>query len=142
MVIGSFITLLTDSSIPFASSWASLVHLLSLDFLDPFPNSVFPWVFTNSSGLSRPKYLISPPWGSWACHQPFIFFTCITLGLLWPILTFLHHILPIGLSPGSFKSVCFLKAHLFISWICDPLFLPLGLNGFSILLPTLFCPCS
>ena len=141
MVIGSFITLLTDSSIPFASSWASLVHLLSLDFLDLFPNSVFPWVFTNSSGLSRPNYLIPPPWGSWARHQPFIFFTCITLGLLWPILTFLHHILPIGLSPGSFKSVCFLKAHFFISWICDPLFLPLGLNGFSIFLPTLFCPC-
>ena len=104
MVIGSFITLLTDSSIPFASFWASLVHLLSLDFLDPFPNSVFPWVFTNSSGLSRPNYLIPPPWGSWAHHQPFIFFTCITLGLLWPILTFLHHILPIGLLVLSFRS--------------------------------------
>ena len=104
MAIGSFITLLVDSSIPFTSSWASLVHLLSLDFLDPFPNSVFPWVFTNSSGLFRSNYLIPPPWGSWACHQPFIFFTCITLGLLWPILTFLHHILPIGLLVLSFRS--------------------------------------
>jgi len=46
-----------------------------------------------------------------------------------------------SLFPGSFKPVCFLKAYLFISWTCDPLFLPLGLNGFSILLPTLFCPC-
>ena len=34
-----------------------------------------------------------------------------------------------------------LKAHLFISWACDPLFLPLELNEFSIHLPTLFCPC-
>ena len=30
---------------------------------------------------------------------------------------------------------------LFILWACDPLFLPFGLNGLSIRLPTLFCPC-
>ena len=28
-----------------------------------------------------------------------------------------------------------------ISWACDALFLPLGLNGFSIRLPTPFCLC-
>ena len=46
-----------------------------------------------------------------------------------------------SLSLGSFRPICFLKAHLFISWTCDPLFLLLGLNGFSIHLLTLFYPC-
>ena len=47
-----------------------------------------------------------------------------------------------SLFPGSFRPVYFLiKAHLFISWACNPLFLPLGFNGFSIYLLTLFCPC-
>ena len=40
-----------------------------------------------------------------------------------------------------FKPIYLLKAHLFILWACDPLFLPLGLSGFSICLPTLFCSC-
>ena len=49
---------------------------------------------------------------------------------------FSHHTLPMGLLltislfSGSFEPTCFLKAHLLISWTCDPLFLPLGLNGF------------
>ena len=46
-----------------------------------------------------------------------------------------------SLSPGSFRTVCFLKVHLFNLWTHDPLFLPLGINGFSIHLLTLFCPC-
>ena len=46
-----------------------------------------------------------------------------------------------SLFSGSFKPIYLLKAHLFISWACDPLFLPLGLNGFSIYLPNSFCPC-
>ena len=44
--------------------------------------------------------------------------------------------------PGFFRPICFFKANLFILWAYDPLFLPLGLNGFSIHLVTLFCPCS
>ena len=36
----------------------------------------------------------------------------------------------ISLFPSSFEPICFLKTHLLISWTCDPLFLPLGLNGF------------
>ena len=58
---------------------------------------------------------------------------------------FSHHTLPkgllfaISLFPSSFEPICFLKAHLLISWTCDPLFLPLGLNGFcSLSLPTSF----
>ena len=46
-----------------------------------------------------------------------------------------------SLSPGSFRPICFLKAHLFILWAYNPLFLPLGLNDFSIHLLTLFYPC-
>ena len=42
---------------------------------------------------------------------------------------------------GSFRPICFLKAHLFILWAYDPLFLPFGLNSFSINLLTLFYPC-
>ena len=46
----------------------------------------------------------------------------------------------ISLFLGSFKLNCLFKAHLFISWTCDPLFLPLEPNGFAICLPILCCP--
>ena len=60
---------------------------------------------------------------------------------------FSHHTLPMGLLltislfPDSFEPIYFLKAHLLILWTCDPLFLPLGLNGFFVLylLPTSLC---
>ena len=65
-------------------------------------NSASPWAFTNSFRLSQPNYFILHPWGSWAHHQPLTFFTCITSGLLWPILTLLHDILPMGLLLLSF----------------------------------------
>ena len=104
---------------------------------------MFLWAFTNSFGLPWPDYFIFHPWGLWACHQPLSFFICITLGLLWSILPFLGHILPMDLLLflGSLKPVCFLKAHLFILWPYNPLFLPLRLNGFSIQLLTHFCWC-
>ena len=77
---------------PIYFPWASLI----------LSNYASSWVFTNSFGLPRPNYFILHPWGSWACHQPLTFFTCITSGLLWPILTLLHHILPMGLLLLSF----------------------------------------
>ena len=141
MTIGSFITSLAGSCVPFVFSWVSLAHLLSLGFLGPFLNFAFPWIFTEFFGFPRPNYIIPHPWGSWACHQPPTFFTFITLDLPWPILTFPHHILPmVCFFFFSFKLICFLKANLFISWACDLLFLSLGLSEFSIHLPTLFCP--
>ena len=94
--LGFLVTLFAGSCVPF-SFWASLPHLLSLGLFGPFPNSAFPWAFTNSFGLAWPNNLIFHPWSSWTCHQPLTFFSCITSSLLWPILTFLHHILPIGL---------------------------------------------
>ena len=141
--LGFCITLLVGSFVPFISSWASLAHLLFLGFFGAFSNFAFLWTFTNSFGFPWPNYLKLHPWDSWACHEPLTFFACITSSLRWPILTFLHHILPIttSLFSGSFKPVCFLKAYLFILWAYDPLFLPIGLNGFSIHLLTLFSPC-
>ena len=118
--------------------------MLSLGFLSPFPNFALPWAFTEFFGLPRPNYVILHPWGSWACHQPLTFFVFITLGLPRFILTFPHHICPwfaFSLFPGSFKPIYLFKTHLFISWACDPLFLPVELNRFSIRLPTPFCPC-
>ena len=87
---------------------------------------------------SPTQLLHTHPWGLWARHQSPTFFACIVSGLPRPILTlfFPHHTLPMGLLltislfPDSFEPICFLKAHLLISWTCDPLFLPLGLNGF------------
>ena len=58
---------------PFLSLWASLAHLLSLGILNPFSNSAFPWVFTNSFELPWSKYLILHSWGSWAFHQSLTF---------------------------------------------------------------------
>lgn len=66
-------------------------------------NPVFPWAFTNSFGLPWPNFILHP-WGSWIFHQPLTFFTFITSGLLWPILTFLHHILSMGLLLLSFRA--------------------------------------
>ena len=104
MVIGLLIASLAGSHAPFVSSWASLSHLLSLDFFYFFPNSAFPWVFTNSFELPWPNYLIPHPWGSWTCYQLLTFFACITSGLLWPILIFLHHILPMSLPLLSLRA--------------------------------------
>ena len=101
--LGFLVTLLVGSYVQFFF-WASLAHLLSFGLFGPFPNSAFPWAFTNSFGLPWPNYLIPHPWSSWTCHQPFAFFACITLGLLWLILTFLHHILPMGLPLLSLRA--------------------------------------
>ena len=55
----------------------------------------------------------------WVCHDPFSLFHIIYCP--WFAFSFF---------PGSFKPIYPLKAHLFILWACDPLFLPLGLNEF------------
>ena len=102
--LGFLVMLFAGSCVPF-SFWASLPHLLSLGLFGPFPNSAFPWAFTNSFGLAWPNNLIFHPWSSWTCHQPLTFFSCITSGLLWPIHSFLHHILPMSLLILSFRAL-------------------------------------
>ena len=56
-------------------------------------------------------------------------------------ISYTAHGYAISLFPGFFKPIYVLKAHLFISWACDPLFRLLGPNGFATCLPTLCCPC-
>jgi len=117
-----------------------------------FSNSAFPWAFTNSFGLPWSNYLILHSWGSWAFHQSLTFFTYITSNLLWPILTFLHHILAMGLlllslwAPlgpfASSRSICLFYRHmihyschlgLMIFYLLTNSFLPM-LLGFFLLL--------
>ena len=106
-----------------------------------FPLSVLgPFAFL---GLPRPNYLIlilgahglaiNPLLSSfsllWACRGPFSLFHII----YYPWFAF-------SLFPGSFRPIYLFKTHLFISWACDPLFLPFGLNGFLLNLLTIFFP--
>ena len=81
-------------------------------------------------------------------HGPTInpYFLC--LRYFRPTMTHSHfstsytaHEFAILLFPDFFKLDYFFKAHLSILWTCDPLFLPLGLHIFSILLPILFYLC-
>ena len=78
-------------------SWASLVHLLYLGFLIPFTNSAFPWAFTNFISLPWPNYLILILGVHGLVINPLFSLFALLLGLQWPILTFLHYILPIGM---------------------------------------------
>ena len=134
--------------------WALVSHLFSLRCLEPI---CFPWassalcltlhyhgLLLNSLGFPGPITLFLILGVHGLTIDPFLFL----FSLLWagrgPFSLF--HIIncpwiAFFLFPGSFKPIYFFKAHFFISWACDPLFLLLGLNGFSIHLSTLFCPC-
>ena len=57
-------------------------------------------------------------------------------------ISYTAHGYAIFLFPGFFKPIYLHKTHLFISWACDPLFLPLRPNGFTTCLPTLCYPCD
>ena len=121
---------------PFYFPLGILGPFACLGFLGLFPNFVFPWAFTGFIGLPWPNYFIL----ILMVYGPTINPLLSLLALLWvchgPFLLFSHHTLPMGflfaisLFSGSFEPICILKAHLFISWTCDPLFLLLGLNGF------------
>ena len=80
--------------------WASMAHFLILHShgllltLLGFPNPITLSFILGAHGLSINLLL----------------FYFITLSLLWPILTFLHHIMPMSLlllSLGSFRPICF-----------------------------------
>ena len=113
--------------------------------------------FFSLFGLLKPIYLIKAHlFISWACDSFFLSFglngsinlLLSLLSLLWAYCGpfSLFHIIyypwfSFSLFLCSFKPIYLLKAHLSISQACDPLFLLLRLNEFSIYLPTLFCPC-
>ena len=131
--------------------WALVSHLFSLGCLGPI---YFPWaspalfltlhsngLLLNSLGflgpitlslILRTHGLVINPLLSllsllWPCRGPFSLFHIIYC----PWFAF-------SLFSSSFKPIYPLKAHLFISWACDLLFLPPELNGFSIYLPNSF----
>ena len=109
--------------------WASSALFLTLHYHGLLLNSLgFLGPMTLSLILRVHGLAINPL--LWACRDPISLFHII----YYPWFVF-------SLFPNSFKPIYSLNAHLFISWACDPLFLLLGLNGFSIRLPTLFCPC-
>ena len=114
-----------DSLALFLTLYSHGLLLTSLGFPSPITLSSF----LRFMGLpSTPYFLYFHYFGLAVAHSHFS-------------TSYTAHEFAISLFPGSFKPICLLKAHLFISWTCDPLFLLLGLNGFSIYLPTLFCPC-
>ena len=123
MATGSFITSLASSCVPLVFPWASSALFLTLHSHGFLPNSLgFYGPITLSLILGAHGLAINPLLSLlsllWACCGPFSLFHIIYY--LW--FTF-------SLFLGSFKPIYLLKAHLFISWACDPFFLPFGLNG-------------
>ena len=92
-------------------------YLASLGFPDPFSS----YSSLGFMGLPSIPYSLCLH-----CFEPVAGRSCF----------FSYHTLPtcllfaISLFPGSFEPICFLNAHLLISWTYDPLFLLFGLNGF------------
>ena len=138
------VLLLMGSCVPFVFSlghprpifflWASLAFLLTLhsyEFL--LTSSGFPSPITLFSSLGfmglplTPYFLCSRYFESAVAHSHFS-------------ISYTAHGYAISLFLSSFKPTCLFKAHLFISWLCDPLFLPLWPNGFAICLPTPLLP--
>ena len=112
---------------PICLPWASSAFLLTLYSYGLLLTSLsFPSPITSYSSLgfmglpSIPYSLCLHCFGPATAHSYFFSHHTLPMGLLLAISLFL----------GSFEPVYFLKTHLLISWTCDPLFLPLGFNGF------------
>ena len=99
--------------------WAFLTHYTAYGLLWPI---CFPWAFSAHFLILYSHGLLLTPLdfpdpitisfilkAHWLPINPLLSYF-ITLNLLWPILTFLHHIMPMGLlllSLGSFRPICF-----------------------------------
>ena len=134
--------------------WALLSHLFPLEH--PWPTS-FPWAslalfltLRFHELLLTPLGIPSPITSSFilGAHglaiNPLLSLLALLRVCCGPFSLFYITYCPwfaTSLSPGSFRPICFLNAHLFILMAHDPLFLPLEFNGFSIHLLILFCPC-
>ena len=120
---------------PVCFPWASSALFLNLHYHGFLLNSLgFPSPITLFLILGVHGLAINPLLSLlsllWVCRGPFSLFHIIYCP--W---------FASSLFLSSFKPIYLFKAHLFISWARDLLFLPLGFNGFSIRLPTLFCSC-
>ena len=115
--------------------WASLTLLLTLHSHGLLLTSLsFPGLTTLFSSLGFMGLSLTP------------YFLC--LHYFGPAMTLSHfstsytaHGYAISLFPSFFKPTCLFKTYLIISWACDPLFLLLGPNGFTICLSILYYPC-
>ena len=85
-------------------SWASLAHLFPLGFFIHFTNSAFPWAIINFIGLPWPNYFILILGIYGLAINLLLSLFPLLLGLQWPILTFLHHILPMSMLFLSFRA--------------------------------------
>ena len=85
-------------------SWASLAHLLPLGFLILFTNSAFSWTITNFIGFPWPNYFILILGVHGLAINPLLSLFALLLSLQWHILTFLDHILPMGMLFLSFQA--------------------------------------
>ena len=120
---------------PICFLWASLTLLLTLHSHELLLTSLgFPDPITLFSSLGFISLSLIP---YFLCLHYFGLATTLShFSTLYTV-----HGYAISLFPGFFKPTCLFKAHLFISWACDPLFLPLGSNGFAICLLILCCLC-
>ena len=141
-LLGPLVFLFMGYCVPFALF--SLGHpwpvLLPLGFLILFTNSAFPWAITNFIGLPWPNYFVLILGVHGLAINPLLSLFALLLGLQWPILTFLHHILPMGmlflsfwasLSPFASSRSIYLFHGLVIHYSCN-----LGL----MVLPSVFQP--
>ena len=85
-------------------SWALLTYFLPLGFLIPFTNFEFLWAITNFIELPFPNYFILILGVYGLAINPLLSLFALLLGLQWPILTFAHHILPMGMLFLSFRA--------------------------------------
>ena len=120
--LGFLVTLLASSCV---------AHLLSLGILGPFSNSAFSWAFSNSfwASLAQLPYLSSLGLMDFPLATYFLYlhyFEFVVAHFHFST-SYTVHEFATSLFRGFFRPVCFLKAHLFILWAQDPLFLPLGL---------------
>ena len=102
------------------------VLLISLDYPDPI--TLFSSLGFTGLPLT-PYFLCLHYFGPTVAHSHFS-------------ISYTAHRYTIFLFTSFFKPIYLFKTHLFISWACDALFLPLGSNGFTTCLPTLCCPCG
>ena len=98
MIFGLFITLLTGSCVPFIFFLGILGLIAFLGHPQPFFLILHSHGFLLTLlGFPGPITLSFILGAHELFDQPLTFFTYITSSLLWPILTFLHHILLMGL---------------------------------------------
>ena len=142
--LGFLVTLLVGSYVPFFF-WASLAHLLSFGLLALFLTLHSHVLLLTPLGFLGPITLSLILGAHGLAINPLL----SLLALLWAYygsfslfyITYCPWVCHFSLSPSSFRPIYFLKAHFFISWACDPLFLLLGLSSFSIHSLTLCCSC-